>query len=79
MTFYPRVLVPLVIYGQRALDLMYVKLTTGAALPPSQVVRAVARASASDTLTDANVPPVAAAPAAADTITVGSGTISVPD
>lgn len=79
VTLYPRVLVSLVIYGRRALDLMYAKLTTGAALPPSQVVRAVARASAADPLTDANVPAISATPAATDVITVGSGTISVPN
>jgi hydroxybutyrate-dimer hydrolase len=37
-TFYPRVLVPLPMYGVRALELMYALLTTGAILPPSQVV-----------------------------------------
>jgi hydroxybutyrate-dimer hydrolase len=79
VTFYPRVLVPLVVYGRRALDLMYARLATGAALPPSQVVRAQARASAAATLTDANVPPIAATPAAGDTITLGAGSIAVPD
>ncbi|HET9157583.1 MAG TPA: 3-hydroxybutyrate oligomer hydrolase family protein, partial [Myxococcaceae bacterium] len=58
VTFYPRVLVSLVIYGRRSLDLMYARLSTGAALPPSQVVRAVARASVAAPLTDANVPPI---------------------
>jgi hydroxybutyrate-dimer hydrolase len=79
VTFYPRVMVPLLVYGRRALDLMYAHLTTGAALPPSQVVRALARTSAVATLTDANVPPIAAAPIAANLITVGSGSIAVPD
>jgi hydroxybutyrate-dimer hydrolase len=72
-------MVPLLVYGRRALDLMYAHLTTGAALPPSQVVRALARTSAVATLTDANVPPIAAAPIAANLITVGSGSIAVPD
>lgn len=79
VTFYPRVMVPLVVYGRRALDLMYAHLTTGAALPPSQVVRSVARTSAAAVLTDANVPQIAAAPAAADAITVGAGSIAVPN
>lgn len=79
VTFYPRVLVPLVVYGRRSLDLMYAKLSTGAALPPSQVVRATARASMAAVLTDANVPAIAATPAAGDVITIGSGTIAVPE
>ncbi len=79
VTFYPRVLVPLVIYGQRALDLMYARLTTNASLPPSQVVRAVARASATSTLSDTNVPAIAATPAAGNAIAVSAGAIAVPD
>jgi hydroxybutyrate-dimer hydrolase len=79
VTYYPRVLVPLHVYGLRALDLMYARLATGATLPPSQVVRATARASSTATLTDANVPPIAATPAAADAIVVSPGTIAVPD
>ncbi|MCR5868539.1 D-(-)-3-hydroxybutyrate oligomer hydrolase [Aquincola sp. J276] len=79
VTFYPRVMVPLLVYGRRSLELMHSRLTTGAALPPSQVVRATARASAAATLSDAQLPPIAATPAAADTISVGPGTIAVPD
>ena len=77
--YYPRVLAPLHVYGLRALDLMYARLASGAALPPSQVVRATARASSSATLNDTNVPPIAAAPAPADAIAVSSGSIVVPD
>ncbi|MFN6993407.1 MAG: 3-hydroxybutyrate oligomer hydrolase family protein, partial [Aquincola tertiaricarbonis] len=79
VTFYPRVMVPLLVYGRRSLELMHSRLTTGAALPPSQVVRATARASAAATLSDAQLPAIAATPAAADTISVGPGTIAVPD
>ena len=79
VTLYPRVLVPLAVYGRRALDLMYEHLTSGAALPPSQVVRAVARTSAAAVLDDTNVPPIAATPAAADVITIAPGSIAVPD
>ena len=79
VTFYPRVMVPLLVYGRRSLDLMYARLATGAALPASQVVRATARASAAATLTDANLPPIATTPAPGDAINVGSGSISVPN
>lgn len=75
---YPRTLVPLHVYNLRALDLMWAHLTAGAALPPSQVVRATARTSALAPLTDANVPPIAATPAAADVIGVAAGAIDVP-
>jgi hydroxybutyrate-dimer hydrolase len=76
---YPRTLVPLHVYTLRALDLMWAHATAGAALPPSQVVRATARASSTAPLTDANVPPIAATPAAADAISVGAGSIDVPN
>lgn len=76
---YPKTLVPLHVYTLRALDLMYANLTTGAALPASQVIRSKARASATATLTDANVPPIAAVPAVADQIAVTSGAIDVPN
>lgn len=75
---YPRTLVPLHVYTLRALDLMHAHLQAGAALPPSQVVRAVARSSPAAPLTDANLPPIAAQPAAGDRITVGANTIDVP-
>ena len=76
---YPRTLVPLHVYTLRALDLMYANLTTGAALPVSQVVRAKARTSAAVALTDANVPLIAATPLAADQIAVTAGAIDVPN
>jgi hydroxybutyrate-dimer hydrolase len=79
VAFYPRVLVPLHVYGLRALDLMYARLSANAPLPPSQVVRAVARSSAAATLTDANVPHIALQPAAGDRIEVREGAIAVPD
>jgi hydroxybutyrate-dimer hydrolase len=78
VTFYPRVLVPLHLYGVRALDLMYAHLTTGASLPPSQVVRATARASAATALTQGNVPDISASPGA-NAIRIGAGAIDVPD
>ena len=77
--FYPRVLVPLHVHGVRALDLMYAQLTEKKPVPPSQVVRAVARSSAAATLTDANVPAIALQPAAGDRIDIREGAINVPD
>lgn len=75
---YPRTLVPLHVYTLRALDLMYEHLRSGAALPPSQVVRARARASASAMLDDSHLPAIAAQPAAADLIALQPGRIDVP-
>lgn len=62
-----------------ALDLMYEHLRSGAALPPSQVVRARARASASAMLDDSHLPAIATQPAAADLIALQPGRIDVPN
>jgi hydroxybutyrate-dimer hydrolase len=56
---------------------MWAKLTTGAALPDSQLVRAQARASSSVVLTDAHVPAIATTPADADRIFITAGAIDV--
>jgi hydroxybutyrate-dimer hydrolase len=79
VTFYPRVLVPLHVYGVRALDLMYNHLTAGVALPSSQVVRTLARVSAATPLTADNIPPISANPAPGNVITIGDGMINVPN
>jgi hydroxybutyrate-dimer hydrolase len=74
--------VPLHVYLNRALDAMYAHLDTGAALPPSQVVRTVPRGGtpgAAPALTPANLPAIAVQPAVADRIVVGSGSVAVPD
>jgi hydroxybutyrate-dimer hydrolase len=74
--------IPLHVYFIRALDWMYDHLTTGKALPPSQVVRGVPRGGApgaAPPLTAANVPPIQAAPPAGDRITFRHGTLHVPD
>lgn len=76
---YPKTLVPLHVYTLRALDAMYANLTSGAALPASQVVRATARSGPTATLTDANLPPIAATPTDANRIQLGAGTIDVPN
>lgn len=74
--------VPLHVYLNRALDAMYAHLSTGAALPASQVVRTVSRggvAGSAPALTDANIPAIATLPAAANAIVLAPGVISVPE
>jgi hydroxybutyrate-dimer hydrolase len=74
--------VPLHVYLNRALDAMYAHLRDGAPLPRSQVVRTVPRGGtpgAAPALTEANVPPIALHPAAADAIRVQGNTLVVPD
>lgn len=71
--------VPLHYYFIQALDLLYARLTEGAALPPSQVVRTTPRDSAATPIDAANVPQVAASPAAGDRITFDGRTLFVPD
>ncbi|WP_395700372.1 3-hydroxybutyrate oligomer hydrolase family protein [Aquabacterium sp.] len=74
--------IPLHVYLNRALDAVYANLTSGAALPPSQVVRTVPRGGtpgSAPALAAANVPPIAAAPTAADAISFTGSTINVPD
>ena len=74
---------PLHVYLNHALDAVYANLTTGKALPPSQVVRTVPRggtAGQAPAITAANVPLPAAVPAAADRISVtGGDTVVIPD
>ncbi|WPB58908.1 3-hydroxybutyrate oligomer hydrolase family protein [Xylophilus sp. GOD-11R] len=73
--------VPLHVYFVRAMDAMYANLRSGAALPPSQVVRATPRGGspgAAPALTAANVPAIATAPAAADRIGFSGSSLNVP-
>ena len=73
--------IPLHVYLNRALDAVYDNLKSGKALPASQVVRTVARggtAGAAPAITAANVPAIAATPAAADAITFAGSTVTVP-
>lgn len=68
-------------YFISALDLMWARLKNGTALPASQVVRTTPRGGtpgSAPPITTANVPKIAATPAAANTISVASGTINVP-
>lgn len=74
--------IPLHLYLNRALDAMYAHLVNGQPLPASQVVRTVPRGGtpgSAPAITAANVPPIAATPAAADAIAITSGAIAVPD
>ena len=74
--------VSLHIYLNRALDAMYAHLREKKPLPPSQVVRTVPRGGtpgAAPALTQANVPAIAATPAAGDAITIVGTTLRIPD
>lgn len=79
---YDALLIPVHYYFLNAMDLVWAHLTSGAALPASQVVRTTPRglpAGAAPAITTANVPKIAATPAAGDTISLGAGTINVPN
>ncbi|WP_374264983.1 3-hydroxybutyrate oligomer hydrolase family protein [Zoogloea sp.] len=79
---YDNRLVPLHVYFNQALDLMYAHLRSGALLPASQVVRTTPRggvAGNAPAIGAANVPPIATTPAAGNAITYAGGTLSVPD
>lgn len=74
--------VPLHIYLNRALDAMYAHLSSGAALPASQVVRTLPRGGtpgSAPALGTGNLPAIATVPAAADAIVLTPGAISVPE
>lgn len=74
--------VPLHPYFNQAMDAMYAHLQSGAALPPSQVVRTTPRGGvpgAAPAITAANVPPFVAAPAAANQIGFAGTSLSVPN
>jgi hydroxybutyrate-dimer hydrolase len=75
-------LVPLHRYFNQAMDLMYAHLKTGAALPPSQVVRTTPRGGtpgAAPAITAANVPPISATPLAGNAITFTGNVLTVPE
>ncbi len=74
--------VPLHPYFVRSMDAMYAYLKSGAALPPSQVVRTTPRggtAGAAPAITVANVPAISAAPVAANAIVFSGTSINVPN
>src|SRR5476649_2169630 len=75
----PASIVPLHVYLIRALDAMYAYLKTAQAMPPSQVVRTVTRAGNATPITLLNVPPIAAAPPAGNSISVSGAVVDVPN
>jgi hydroxybutyrate-dimer hydrolase len=75
-------LVPLHRYFIQAMDLVYANLRSGAALPPSQVVRTTPRGGspgAAPAISASNVPPIKASPASADQIKFDNNVLSIPD
>ena len=79
---YDTLFVPVHHYFIQVMDLMWARLRNGAALPPSQVVRTTPRGGtpgAAPAITIANVPAIAASPAAGNAIAASAGTISVPN
>jgi hydroxybutyrate-dimer hydrolase len=74
--------IPLHVYLNRAMDAVWANLTIGTALPASQVLRTVPRggtAGAAPAITAANVPPIAATPAAADAISFSANVLTIPE
>lgn len=73
--------VPLHVYFNQAMDMMYAHLRNGALLPPSQVVRTTPRGGtpgAAPALAAANIPPISANPPAGDRIGFAGNTLTVP-
>jgi len=69
-------------YFIKSMDALYANLTSSAPLPPSQVVRTVARGGtpgSAPPITTANVPPIAATPASGNAITFSGNTVNIPN
>ncbi len=74
--------VPLHVYFNQSMNAMYAHLKSGAALPPSQVVRATPRGGvpgAAPAIAPANVPPIAATPAAGNVVDFAGSSVNVPN
>lgn len=74
--------VPLHLYFNRAMDAMWAHLTVGTPLPGSQVVRTTPRGGtpgAAPAITEAQLPPIVATPAAGDAITISGNTLRIPE
>jgi hydroxybutyrate-dimer hydrolase len=79
---YDAMFIPLHYYFLKAMDAVYANLTAGVPLPPSQLVRTTPRGGtpgSAPAITIANVPPIAATPAAANQITFSGNTVTIPD
>lgn len=75
-------LVPLHRYFNQAMDIVYNHLRTGAAIPPSQVVRTTPRGGtpgSAPAITAAGVPAIAATPASGNAITFANGVLTIPE
>jgi hydroxybutyrate-dimer hydrolase len=75
-------LVPTHRYFIQAMDIMWNNLKNGTAIPPSQVVRTTPRGGtpgAAPAISAANVPAIAATPAAVNAITFSNNTLTVPE
>lgn len=75
--------IPLHHYLIKALNLVYARLTTGAPLPPSQVVRTIPRGIDPDgsvpDISTANVPDINPSPPPGDLIAFDGGVLGIPD
>lgn len=71
--------VPLHVYFIQALNLMFDHLTSGAPLPPSQVVRTIPRGPGAPPLNLANIPPLSANPDETALITFTDDTVKIPE
>jgi len=74
--------IPLHLYYVRAMDAMWAHLKNGTPLPASQLVRTTPRGGtpgAATPITAANVPGIAASPAAGDLIVINGNTLVLPD
>ena len=75
--------IPLHVYFNRALDMVYANLKSGTALPPSQLVRTSKRGvdanGKANAINAGNLPAILATPAGADQITFGGNVVTVPD
>jgi hydroxybutyrate-dimer hydrolase len=79
---YDSMFIPLHYYFIKAMDAMYARLTLNVPLPPAQVVRTAPRGGtpgSAPLITTANLPPMSAAPAAANQITFSGNTLTIPD
>jgi len=71
--------IPLHHYYFQALDLVWERLTSGATLPPSQVVRAVPRGDIATPLAQSNLPEIADQPADEDRISLVGDELRIPE
>jgi hydroxybutyrate-dimer hydrolase len=71
--------IPLHVYFNQALNIMYDHLTNGTPLPASQVVHTIPRGGGAPPLTPANVPSIATNPGDAARITFTDDTVKIPE